>query len=48
LKFTPGKSCEYRLFAEAIGGRVVFINPLAKDYIMNMRNLLGELVKVTE
>ncbi len=33
------------VIAKAIGGRVVFIDSLAKDYIMNMRLLLGELIK---
>ncbi len=31
--------------AKAIGGRVVFIDSLARDYIMNMRLLLDELVQ---
>ncbi len=34
------------VIAEAIEGRVVFIDPLARDYIGNMRNLLKELVQV--
>jgi zinc transport system substrate-binding protein len=34
--------------AEEIGGRVVFIDPLAEDYISNMRLVLGELVKAME
>jgi len=36
------------VIAKAIGGRVVFIDSLAKDYIMNMRLLLGELIKAME
>jgi zinc transport system substrate-binding protein len=31
--------------AEAIGGRVAFIDPLARDYIVNMHKVLGELVQ---
>jgi zinc transport system substrate-binding protein len=34
--------------AEAIGGRVAFINPLARDYINNMHQVLGELVQGME
>ncbi|MFQ6122272.1 MAG: metal ABC transporter solute-binding protein, Zn/Mn family [Dehalococcoidales bacterium] len=34
------------VIAKAIGGRVVFIDSLAKDYILNMRQLLGELVQL--
>ncbi len=34
--------------AEAIGGKIVFIDPLARDYITNMRHLLDELVQVME
>jgi zinc transport system substrate-binding protein len=37
-----------RVIADAIEGRVVLINPLAKDYIENMRMLLGELVQSME
>lgn len=33
------------VIAKAIGGRVVFIDSLARDYIMNMRLLLDELVQ---
>ncbi|MFQ5996224.1 MAG: metal ABC transporter solute-binding protein, Zn/Mn family [Dehalococcoidales bacterium] len=33
------------VIAEAIGGRVVFINPLARDYTLNMRVLLEELLQ---
>lgn len=36
------------VIAEAIGGRVVFINPLADDYIANLRSLLDELVQAME
>lgn len=36
------------VIAEAIGGRVAFIDSLAKDYIANMRMVLGELVKAIE
>ena len=36
------------VIAEAIGGRVVFIDPLADGYITNMRLLLSELVQATE
>jgi zinc transport system substrate-binding protein len=34
--------------AKEIGGRVVFIDPLAEDYIDNMRLVLDELVKAME
>jgi zinc transport system substrate-binding protein len=34
--------------AEAIGGRVAFINPLARDYTNNMHLVLGELVQGME
>jgi zinc transport system substrate-binding protein len=34
--------------AEAIGGRVAFIDPLARDYINNMHQVLGELVQGME
>ena len=34
-----------KVIAQAIGGKVVFIDPLAKDYITNLRTLLGELVQ---
>jgi zinc transport system substrate-binding protein len=37
-----------RVIAEAIDGRVVSIDPLARDYIENLRILLGELVQVME
>lgn len=33
------------VIAEAIGGRVVFIDPLAKDYVTNLGHLLDELVQ---
>jgi len=36
------------VIAKAIGGRVVFIDSLARDYIMNVRLLLGELVQAME
>ena len=36
------------VIAGEIGGRVVFIDPLARDYIANLRLLLGELVQVME
>jgi len=36
------------VIAKAIGGRVVYINPLAEDYIENMRGLLSELVQAME
>jgi zinc transport system substrate-binding protein len=44
-QFNP-RSAE--VIAGAIGGRVVFIDPLAKDYLANMRRLLNELVQVME
>jgi len=37
-----------RVIAEAIDGRLVFIDPLARDYIMNLRALLEELVTAME
>lgn len=33
-----------RAIASGIGGRVVFIDPLAKDYIANLRTMLSEMV----
>jgi len=36
------------VIAEAIGGRVVFIDPLAGDYVTNMHLLLSELLQATE
>ncbi|MFC1915259.1 metal ABC transporter solute-binding protein, Zn/Mn family [Chloroflexota bacterium] len=36
------------VIAEAIGGRVVFINSLAEEYILNLRGLLEELVQAME
>ena len=33
------------VIARAINGRVVFINPLAENYIENLRGLLDELVQ---
>jgi zinc transport system substrate-binding protein len=44
-QFNP-KSAE--TIAKEIGGRVVFIDPLAEDYIGNMRLVLDELVKAME
>jgi zinc transport system substrate-binding protein len=44
-EFNP-KSAE--VIAKEIGGTVVFIDPLAKDYINNMRMVLDELVQVME
>jgi zinc transport system substrate-binding protein len=37
-----------KVIADAIGGRVVLIDPLARDYIQNLRILLGELVQAME
>lgn len=37
-----------RVIASAIGGTVVMVDDLAKDYVNNMRSILGELVKVME
>ncbi len=37
-----------RVIAGAIGGTVVMIDDLAKDYVNNMRAILSELVKVME
>jgi len=37
-----------RVIAEAIGGKVIIIDPLAADYIANMRSLLDEMVQVME
>jgi zinc transport system substrate-binding protein len=37
-----------KVIADAIGGRVVLINPLARDYIENLRILMGELVQALE
>ena len=36
------------VIAGAIGGRVVFIDSLAENYIANLRSLLGELVQTME
>ena len=44
-QFNP-KSAE--VIAEAIGGRVVLIDPLAKDYIDNLRIILSEMLPVME
>ena len=37
-----------RVIADALGGRVILMDPLARDYVVNMRNLLSELVEVME
>jgi zinc transport system substrate-binding protein len=37
-----------RVIADEIGGRVVFIDPLARNYIANLRALSSELVQVME
>jgi len=37
-----------KVIAEAIEGRVVFIDPLARDYIANLRRLLRELAEAEE
>jgi zinc transport system substrate-binding protein len=37
-----------KVIADAIDGRVVFINPLARDYIENMQTLMGELIQAME
>lgn len=34
-----------RVIADQIGGKVILIDPLAKDYIANMQSLAGELVE---
>jgi zinc transport system substrate-binding protein len=44
-QFNP-KSAE--VIAEAIGGRVVLIDPLAKDYIGNLRLILSEMLPIME
>lgn len=44
-QFDP-KSAE--VIAEAIGGRVVLIDPLAKDYIGNLRLILSEMLPAME
>jgi zinc transport system substrate-binding protein len=44
-EFNP-RSAE--VIANEIGGRVVFIDPLAKDYINNMRLVLSDFVQVME
>ncbi len=36
------------VIADEIGGRVVFIDPLAEDYVENLRALLDELVQAME
>ena len=37
-----------KVIADEIGGRVVFIDPLAGDYITNLRRVLNELVQAME
>ena len=37
-----------KVIADAIDGRVVLINPLARDYIENISTLMGELVQAME
>lgn len=37
-----------RVIASAIGGTVVMVDDLARDYVNNMRSILGELIKVME
>jgi zinc transport system substrate-binding protein len=37
-----------KVIADAINGRVVLIDPLARDYIENLRILMGELVQAME
>jgi len=37
-----------KVIADAINGRVVLIDPLARDYIENLRILLGELAQAME
>jgi len=37
-----------KVIADAIDGRVVFIDPLARDYVENLRILMGELVQAME
>ena len=37
-----------KVIAEAIDGRVVFIDPLDRDYIANLRIVLGKLIQVME
>ena len=44
-QFDP-KSAE--VIADAIGGRVVLIDPLARDYIANLRLILNEMLPVME
>lgn len=36
------------VIADALDGRIVFIDPLARDYTANMRNFLSELVETME
>ncbi|MFC1964450.1 metal ABC transporter solute-binding protein, Zn/Mn family [Chloroflexota bacterium] len=37
-----------KVIAREIGGKVVFVDPLAGDYIMNLYKVLGELVQMME
>jgi zinc transport system substrate-binding protein len=37
-----------RVIADAIGGRVVFVDPLARDYVENLREFLHQLVEASE
>jgi zinc transport system substrate-binding protein len=37
-----------KVIADAIDGKVVFIDPLAREYLTNLRILLGELVQAME
>jgi zinc transport system substrate-binding protein len=37
-----------KVIAQAIGGKVIMIDPLAKDYIENLRTLVGELAQAME
>ena len=36
------------VIADALGGVVVLIDPLAKDYIDNLRSLLAEMIQAME
>ena len=42
----PGASAE--VIADAIDGKVVLIDPLARDYIENIRGLMVELIQAME
>ena len=37
-----------QVIADAIGGEVISVDPLARDYITNMRSILSELIQVME